>query len=119
MWFDRFNLLMSILLALAAILQYNDPDPLQWVALYGLAAALSLLYAAHRLPVWLAGVVSLGALGAGLVLLVERAGRYGLFLTEEGNEVLGLAIVALWSGILAMRTHRRRSTSPVAHEDAP
>jgi hypothetical protein len=40
-----FNLLLAVLFATAAFLQYNDPDALEWTALY-LAAALVCGFAA-------------------------------------------------------------------------
>lgn len=39
------NLILGILMALAMLVQLNDPDPWAWVALYGLTAALCALAA--------------------------------------------------------------------------
>ena len=42
--------MMAVLFLIAAALQYNDPDPLRWMAIYGLAVLACLLALAGRLP---------------------------------------------------------------------
>jgi transmembrane protein TMEM220 len=37
------DLTMALLFAFAAALQFNDPDPIRWIAIYGAACVLSLL----------------------------------------------------------------------------
>jgi hypothetical protein len=112
---------MAMLFAFAALLQYNDPDPFRWVAVYGAACAVSLAVAArgavHR--VWPLAVGAI-ALTWGLVLLA-RASGVDVFTSmfdawemrsvpiEEAREASGLLIVAVWMGFLAatMRSVRR------------
>ena len=36
-----FNGILCLLFIFSAALQFNDPDPIQWVAIYGLAAVIS------------------------------------------------------------------------------
>lgn len=56
--------ILALLAALFAVLQYNDPDPLVWVGLYG-ATALALGLAAAGWPV---PPLAWGVVGAGLTL---------------------------------------------------
>ena len=42
------NIVLSILFTLFAIVQWNDPDPLKWIILYGAVAILSALAAFNR-----------------------------------------------------------------------
>jgi hypothetical protein len=42
------NWLMAALFGLSAVLQYNDPDPLSWIALYAAAAAACVLWGLRR-----------------------------------------------------------------------
>ena len=42
------DLTMALLFAFAAALQFNDPDPIQWIAIYSAACVLSLLAATRR-----------------------------------------------------------------------
>ncbi len=57
--------ILALIAALFAGLQYNDPDPLVWVGLYG-AAALALALAALGRPV---PALAWCVVGAGLVLV--------------------------------------------------
>ena len=52
------NLTLSVLFALFAIVQYNDPDPWSWIALYGFVALISGLAAFGIYRKWavLAGI---------------------------------------------------------------
>lgn len=50
-WF--FLVLVSVYLLFATAVQYNDPDPLHWMALYGLTAFCCILALAGKTWVWL------------------------------------------------------------------
>jgi hypothetical protein len=52
---------MAALFLFAAAVQYNDPDPLRWMAVYGLAALACVLSLARRLPRVVPVLVGLGA----------------------------------------------------------
>jgi hypothetical protein len=99
---------LRALLALAfvgfAALQWNDPDPLRWMALYGAAALASGLGAAGKPQPWLDGLLGPGALAwaASLAPALGRIrgqdffGQIGMVNldAEEAREAAGLAIVA-------------------------
>ena len=104
---------MAVLFAFAAAVQYNDPDPLQWMAMYGLAMLACGLALAGRLPRLLPALAGLGALvWAGTLApgVVERVSlgelfqSYGMLSTavEEGREMGGLLIVTAWMGALTV-----------------
>lgn len=48
-----FNYLFFVLFTISAVLQYNDPDPLLWIAIYGFAALICLQNAISRAPKYL------------------------------------------------------------------
>ena len=119
------NGLMLVLFATAAIVQYNDPDPVLWVGLYGVAALACGLFMADRLPVWLAAVLTGGYVLGGLYLLLpilgpeafyDSTGREMMGVMETGREMMGLLIMAAWTGFLTWRLHRR---DPAATQSAP
>lgn len=100
--------LMTVVFAYAAYLQLNDPDPIQWVAMYAAAAGLSALFAAkHPAPESFhgsfAGVAFLWAFylsslvyGSGYVTPMFPEGQMTgnlLVDTEEGREMGGLLIM--------------------------
>lgn len=111
------NALMGLLFFVSAALQYNDPDPLRWVALYGSAGAACLLRRAGRMAWLFPALVGAVALiwAAGLAPHVLPSMRFGdLFETmkaatpaiEENRELLGILIVAAWMAVLAVTSFK-------------
>lgn len=114
------NRLMTVLFLIAAVLQYNDPDPLRWMAIYGLAALACLLALAGWLPRPLSALVGLAALAWAATLAPAVVGRVSigeLFESftmksqsvEEAREMGGLLVVAAWMAVLALRGARPAS----------
>jgi hypothetical protein len=104
---------MAALFAFAVAVQYNDPDPIRWMAVYGLAMLACVLVLAGRFPRLLPALVGLGALVwagtlapgvIGRVSVGELFQSYGMLSTavEEGREMGGLLIVAAWMGVLTL-----------------
>ncbi len=111
---------MFVFFVYATVVQFNDPDPWVWVPLYGLAAVLCVGYLVGRLPVRAAGVYTALVVVYALYLAVRLASRHLFFderemagIVEEGREMLGLVIVAAWTGFMTWRTRRRKRTAGV------
>lgn len=109
------NALMGLLFAIGAVVQYNDPDPVLWVSAYGVGAIACGLFAVGRLPRW-AGALLCGVYALwGLYLLIpvvvganpfyDATGREMMGVMEEGREMMGLLIMAAWTGFLTWRLH--------------
>ncbi|MGA0559878.1 transmembrane 220 family protein [Larkinella sp. VNQ87] len=108
------SIIFGILFLLFAAFQYNDPDPIVWVPIYGFAAIMSFLALGSLTPVWLylvAGVVYLGAAVYWWPPVFE-----GFLLDEMGMKTLnielaresgGLAICAVAMFILAALTRKK------------
>ena len=104
---------MAALLLFGAAVQYNDPDPFGWMALYLAAAGVS--FAALRtpqpwpVPAAIAAVALVWA--ATLAPATARTSFPDLFRSwemmstemEEGRELMGLLMVAAWTSYLAYR----------------
>jgi hypothetical protein len=115
--FAAVNLVMTGLFLFAAAVQYNDPEPLRWMAIYGVAAAACVVTYWHpqlwALPVMVgitALVWSIGLwrdLPSGLSFgdLFEPMSAYG-GAVEQAREMLGLLIVAVWMAILLAASRR-------------
>jgi uncharacterized membrane protein (DUF485 family) len=112
-WFMASSLLMGLLFAVSLGLQYNDPDPLRWMLIYGAAAAVSYLAPWRPIAKRFALIVVVVALAWILWLSPEILGVISfsdLFLkmnekggaVEAGREAGGLAIVAAWMLCCAM-----------------
>lgn len=107
------NGLFLVFFALAAAVQYNDPDPLLWMSIYGAGALCCALYMAGRLSTVLSGLISGVCLLGVLYLLlrlqgsfVDETGQEMMGLVEETREMFGLLLIALWTGVLTWRVHR-------------
>jgi hypothetical protein len=112
------NVVFAALFVFSAGLQYNDPDPWWWVALYG-GAAVATVAALHLRGGWAAaGVVGLiAAAWAGALWysvsghveatdfwrkMSEKGGK-----VEEMREAGGLSIAAAWLAVSARAGWRR------------
>jgi hypothetical protein len=106
---------MSLLLLAAVAVQYNDPDPMRWMAVYGLGAIASGLAAVGRAPTWLAALAFVAFAAWGLTMLpavfhfrVESVTEMskGIVVDEEAREGVGLLIGAVWCAFLWRFVHR-------------
>jgi hypothetical protein len=116
-----FRLLHGVMAALfffGAAVQFNDPDPLVWMAIYVAAAIACVLAATRRLRWWFPAIVAAIAFvwAATFVPTVLPSVRITqLFAAwemadtriEEGREMYGLLIIFGYMTLLAV-THRGR-----------
>lgn len=111
------NIVFAVIFLFAAAVQYNDPDPFRWIAIYGAAAAVCFLVASARVGTMLPLVVGLVALGWALTILPGLFGEsiapdqvFGTmhmanYAVEETREMLGLTVVSAWMLFLAYYQH--------------
>ena len=112
---------MALLFVFAAGVQWNDPDAVLWMLLYGAAALLSLAAGAGRFYPVATGIALAVYLGGFLYLLPAlRGASPGAFASfhmktaadEETREAVGLALCAAWTATLWLRGRRARQRSP-------
>ncbi|MBT8181579.1 MAG: transmembrane 220 family protein [Eudoraea sp.] len=106
--FKILSLIFTLLFIWAAYVQYNDPDALLWYALYGVAAAASLLFYLGKLNVTGAVILSGIYFVSTFLLWPEQfegvtIGNGDIVNIERGRETLGLLIVAIIMLIYAFR----------------
>jgi hypothetical protein len=103
--------------AVAAYVQLNDPDPVQWVTIYGLGVVASVLALAGRRPWPMAGVLCLVVLVWAVALLpgvfshpanLEGLTTWHMIDTsvEEEREMTGLLLLAGWLAVIAVVSFR-------------
>ena len=118
---------MGALLVFAAAVQYNDPDPFGWMALY-LAAGVVSFAALRRPQAWPvpAAIAAVALIWATtLAPVAARISFPDLFRSwemmstdmEEGREILGLLLLAGWMGFLAYRGRTDRQPVSGRKED--
>ena len=109
---------MALLFLFGAIVQFNDPDPLRWVAIYVAAAVSCALAAAKRVPPWLpiviGGVALLWALTLAprafpnvRILEMFAAWEMANERIEQAREMYGLLLIAIYMAAIAVVEHRR------------
>jgi hypothetical protein len=120
MIFRIVNWIMCALFVVAAVVQFNDPDPLLWVAIYGAAFLICLMVAvrgriSRALPAavaivavaWSVATIAGGPAAAQYTHMFDAWEMQSLPV-EEAREAAGLLIVAAWmAAVTARRRHGR------------
>jgi hypothetical protein len=105
------NAVMFLAFAFSVIVQFNDPDPIAWIAVYGAAAivcGLAMWKRARPLTAAVVGIIALGwaaSIAPRVVGTVPFASMFEEFEmkdagVEESREMYGLLIIALWMGVV-------------------
>ena len=114
------SVLMTLAFAASVVVQYNDPDPLRWMAVYGAAAVISGLETIRRIRPVFPALLSAVALVWAATLAPRVLGKvpFGDMFAEfemstpgieESREMYGLLLVAVWMGAVAIAAWRRRA----------
>ena len=98
--FSALNLGVAAFFAFFAIVQYNDPDPLLWMIVYAVAALACVLHHLKRLPPEAALGYGVLVLALGLYLAFRVISQSQFFFDEEGREMMGAVLVAIWMAVL-------------------
>jgi hypothetical protein len=109
---------MSILFLAFVLVQYNDPDPLRWMVIYGATALISLIAAVSRINFVIPALVALIALGWSLFLAPDVIGKVSIpelfesvkmktTAIELGREFGGLLIAAVWLLFLSFKLRKQ------------
>jgi len=107
---------MAMLVAAAAV-QFNDPDPVYWVTVYTLAAAVPLLHTTGRYIQFIAAL-TIGMIASGMIYAAPgfsaywQSGRFSsitasmdgaMWYVEPAREFLGLLIALAIVGSYVLR----------------
>ncbi len=114
----------ALLFLFGAAVQWNDPDPLRWMAAYAAAAAVSASAALGRLQLAPTAIV-LAVLTGWLALwspaladssldAMQSFGMSGAAREEEVREAWGLLLLVFWMGVLFGAALRGRRTAAEA-----
>ena len=110
------NVVFLVIFLLCVAVQWNDPDPVRWMSIYGAAAICCLLFALRKLPFYFSAATALIALVWSLFLLPDVWGKpipvrevFSLIHmisagVEEVREIGGLLLVFGWMIVLTKKT---------------
>jgi len=113
--FRVLNLLMALVFALSALVQLNDPDPVQWFLIYAAGALICAMSAARASHGWQApALIGLTGLVWGVWIMVHMHTGFAWGqiaqkmkaetpAIEESRETLGLFLLATWMFVIAAR----------------
>ena len=98
--FRSIGFLFAFLFAIAAAVQYNDPDALIWIAIWGLAAVISLAFALNKVSSLVTQVMGILCFGGFFYLYPPKfegfeIGAGDIVNIELGREAFGVLIIAL------------------------
>ena len=128
MVFKVANCLMIAAFLFSVVVQYNDPDPIRWMLIYGLAALACILKLRQRLRWYFPAAVGATAFGWAASIAPRVIGKttFGdMFqsfdminsVVEEAREMGGLLIVAAWMSVLVLVTkHGSTADTPRRRE---
>ena len=105
------NYVMAAAFLFSVIVQYNDPDPARWMAMYGAALVACILFATRRIHWAIPTVVGLlallwaidwapGVLGKTRFSEMFEAWEMKNERVEEAREFWGLMIIVGWMAVL-------------------
>jgi transmembrane protein TMEM220 len=111
------DVLFLLMFALSVVVQFNDPDPIRWSAMYAAAALVCLLSLIGRVTKWQPLVVGAIALVWALTIAPRVVGKVNpgeMFSAwemknagvEESREMYGLLLVSFWMALVAVRAER-------------
>ncbi len=116
-----FNGIMILVFGLCVIVQINDPNPLQWVLVYGLAVVACIIFYTSvnhvGIPLLVGALAMLRALALMLLLImIDEPIEWGsVFMqsttktqvVEWVREIGGLLIVVAWMAVLFVQQKKK------------
>lgn len=99
----------ALLFIVSALLQYNDPDPLVWIIIWGVAAIIAAVFAMNRVAFIVPLVMGVLCLVGFIYVFPDKfegfeIGNGDIVNIERGREAFGLLIIAITMLSFAMRT---------------
>jgi len=118
--FKFLSVIFTVLFLISAALQYNDPDPIIWIVIWGTAGILSVLFFFDKISVSLSFITGLVCFIGSLYLFPSYFQGFSL---EDGaienielaREAVGLLIIALVMWLYAFRIrHIEKSEAAIS-----
>jgi len=110
----------TLVFGLACAAQFNDPDPLGWIGMYGAAAALSAVGALRPVRLLAGGLLAVCVVWLGVLFWnglpaepqpMKYGPQSGWLADEVVREGGGLLLVGAWMAVLSLRGRKPRIES--------
>ncbi|WP_036155708.1 transmembrane 220 family protein [Maribacter forsetii] len=110
--FKILGYVFAMLFSVGAVLQYNDPDSLHWIIIYGVAALMSLLFALNKIGYIVPLILGIFAFIGFVYLYPSDFQGFDLndgdiVTVELGREAFGLLIISIVLLVFAFRIKRK------------
>ncbi|APQ16294.1 transmembrane 220 family protein [Maribacter hydrothermalis] len=110
--FKILGYVFAVLFTVGAVLQYNDPDSLHWIIIYGVAALISLLFALNKIGYIVPLILGVLAFIGFVYLYPSDFQGFDLndgdiVTVELGREAFGLLIISIVLVIFAFRSKKK------------
>tara|TARA_R110002051_G_scaffold1246_2_gene6863 strand:- start:1962 stop:2309 length:348 start_codon:yes stop_codon:yes gene_type:complete len=110
--FKILGYVFAVLFTIGAVLQYNDPDSLHWIVIYGMAAVVSLLCALNKIGHIVPLVLGVLAFIGFVYLYPSDFQGFDLndgdiVTVELGREAFGLLIISIVLLVFAFRSKKK------------
>ena len=111
------GIILCLLFISFAIMQYNDPDPALWIAIYVVAGIICVLAAFGKLPLIVMAVACAACIVGAFIIWPEKyegleVGGGDIKNIEEARESLGLLLIGLVMFLYAILPGRIRKETP-------
>ncbi len=111
------GIILALLFLSFAAMQYNDPDPMIWIAIYAVTTVVVVLGAFGRIPVIIfAMACTASVIGAFMMWPATyeglEVGGGDIKNIEEARESLGLLLIAVVMFFYAIMPGRKKRTAP-------
>lgn len=110
-FFKALAIIYALLCIVSAYLQFNDPDPALWIAIYLFAAIVSVLFVMNKLPYWVYLILFVSSI-VGAYLFWPNTyegvtiGEGNINNIEHARESLGLIIMAIMMLFFTIRSKK-------------
>jgi hypothetical protein len=102
------NIVMFVLFVIAMIVQYNDPDPWLWIAVYFYGAVVT-FFAIRDVYTPFAVVGAVAYVGGFFYQMPDSFENW--YTTEVAREALGMLFVGIWMTVLSAKYFRNLQTA--------
>jgi hypothetical protein len=115
LFFKVLGGVFALLFLTSAVLQYNDPDPILWMFIYGIAACIALGFVMDKIPYQIPAFFGILSVVGFFLMFPEKFEGFSIGMgdannIEEARESFGLLIIAFVMLLFSIRIRLTRKS---------